>query len=85
MLRLISTAINTELSSGRSYDEIYRRWLSCVVYCAMNRSKGNITETARLLKVHRNTLERWLKEMRESGLKTSEYEAPKGQGWNHPG
>jgi hypothetical protein len=78
MMKLIATAINKELDSGRGYDEIYIRWRNCVVYCAMNRAKGSATDAAKFLRVHRNTLAMWLREMHEAGIKTSEYEALKG-------
>lgn len=50
----------------------------------MNRCKGNATEAAMMLSVHRNTLAMWLREMHAEGLKTSEYDAPKGQAGTIP-
>lgn len=85
MLRLISTAINKELDSGRGYDDIYQRWRYCVVYCAMNRCKGSATEASQLLKVHRNTLAMWIREMHAAGFKSSDYDSPKGQAGAIPG
>lgn len=79
MLKIIQSAINKELDSGRPFHEIQRRWRDCVVYCAMNKCEGHPGKAAVMLKVGRNTLDLWLREMRQAGLKTSEYEPPKAQ------
>lgn len=46
----------------RGMDEIWKRFRNTVVIKAITLSNGNISETARLLKVHRNTVDRWIDE-----------------------
>lgn len=46
----------------RGMDEIWDRFRNTVVIKALDLSKGNVSAAARLLKVHRNTLDRWIDE-----------------------
>jgi len=45
---------------GRGMDEIWTRFRNTVIVKALLLSDGNITAAAKLLKVHRNTLDRWI-------------------------
>ena len=46
----------------RGMDEIWVRFRNTVVVKALALRDGNITHAAALLKVHRNTLARWMKD-----------------------
>ena len=50
------------LKYHRSIDEIMDRFRNTVLVRALAIKGGNITQTAAMLKVHRNTLLRWLNE-----------------------
>ena len=46
----------------RGMDEIWARFRNTVVVKALTMCDGNISRAAKLLKVHRNTLARWMQD-----------------------
>jgi transcriptional regulator with PAS, ATPase and Fis domain len=48
------------LDSGLPGDEILWKLRAALIHEAMKRSKGNKCRAAKLLQIHRNSLQRWL-------------------------
>lgn len=49
----------------RGMDEFWERFRNTVVIKALTLCEGNVARTAMMLKVHRNTLDRWIEIMDE--------------------
>ena len=62
----VAKLIDKELLEGKGMDAIMERFQNSVLVHALNLRGGNISQTAVLLKTHRNNVIRW---MNEAGIR----------------
>lgn len=58
----VKELIDKEIGEGRGIDNIVERFKNCVLTRALEMSEGNKTSAAKLLKCHRNNIQRWIDE-----------------------
>lgn len=56
----VQELIDKELNEGRSIHDIVERFRNCVMVRALELNNQNQVKAAKLMKVHRNTVSRWL-------------------------
>lgn len=58
--RSVAELIDSYLEDGFGLDEIMDLFCNSVMVHALGRNHGNVSETARMLKIHRNTAQRFM-------------------------
>lgn len=54
--------IDKEIADGRGMENIVERFKNCVLTRALEMTEGNKCGAAKLLKCHRNNIQRWIDE-----------------------
>ena len=59
--RSVAELIDKHLAEQHGVEEITRRFRNSVIVRALEKANGNVTHAAKLLRVHRNSIQRWKK------------------------